>query len=140
MAEKMGTVVSGFHHAALRAADFDASVRFYTRGLGMKQVLAWGEGDGRAVMLDAGNGNRIEVFAGASGGHPPKEADRALLHLAFSTANCDKALEAARAAGAVVTAEPKTVTIPSTPPAVVRIAFCTGPDGEVLEFFQSSDV
>jgi glyoxylase I family protein len=129
--------VSGFHHAALRAADFDASVRFYTRGLGLKQVLAWGEGGERAVMLDAGNGNRVEVFAGGKEGQQPEGA---LLHLAFRTSNCDRALEAARAAGAVVTAEPKTVTIPSTPPAVVRIAFCKGPDGEVLEFFQSADV
>ena len=32
--------------------------------------------------------------------------------------------------------EPKTLTIPSTPPAEVRIAFCTGPDGETIEFFQ----
>ena len=137
MASTDDTTVSGFHHAALRAARFDASVRFYTRGLGLKQVLAWGEGEGKAVMLDAGNGNCIEVFAGGSKG---KQPEGALLHLAFRTSNCDRALEAARAAGAVVTAEPKTVTIPSTPPAVVRIAFCTGPDGEVLEFFQSTDV
>ena len=137
MAAPVDLVVSGFHHAALRAADFEASVRFYTRGLGMKQVIAWGNGAEKAVMLDAGNGNRLEIFAGGILGRQP---DGALLHLAFRAVNCDRALEAARAAGAVVTAEPKTVTIPSTPPAVVRIAFCTGPDGEVLEFFQSSDV
>ena len=137
MAAPGDTMVSGFHHAALRAADFDASVRFYTRGLGMKQVLAWGEGKGRAVMLDAGNGNCMEVFAG---GDPGQHPEGALLHLAFRTSNCDRTLEAARAAGAVVTEEPKSVTIPSVPPAVVRIAFCKGPDGEVLEFFQSSDV
>ena len=137
MAAPVDSIVSGFHHAALRAADFEASVRFYTGGLGMKQVIAWGSGAEKAVMLDAGNGNRLEIFAG---GMPGRQTDGALLHLAFRAVNCDRALEAARAAGAVVTAEPKTVTIPSTPPAVVRIAFCTGPDGEVLEFFQSSDV
>jgi glyoxylase I family protein len=136
MAASEETMVSGFHHVALRAADFDASVRFYTRGLGLKPVLSWGEGDGRAVMLDAGNGNRVEVFAGGAAG---KQPEGALLHMAFRTADCDRAIEAARAVGAVVTDEPKTVTIPSTPPTVVRIAFCKGPDGEVLEFFQSSD-
>lgn len=136
MAASGDTMVSGFHHVALRAADFEASVRFYTRGLGLKQVLAWGEGDGRAVMLDAGDGNRIEVFAGGTAGPKPEGA---LLHLAFRTADCDRATEAARAAGAMVTDEPKTVTIASTPSAVVRIAFCKGPDGEVLEFFQSRD-
>jgi glyoxylase I family protein len=86
-------------------------------------------------MLDAGNGNRMEVFAGGTGGQHPEGA---LLHLAFRTSDCDRALEAARAAGAVVTVEPKTVTLPSTPAAVVRIAFCKGPDGEVLEFFQDA--
>jgi glyoxylase I family protein len=59
--------------------------------------------------------------------------------MAFRTPDCDRALEAARAAGGVVTDEPKTVTIPSVPPAEVRIAFCTGPDHEVIEFFQSKD-
>ncbi len=136
MASSHDAPVSGFHHAALRAADFDASVRFYTHGLGLKQVLAWGEGKGRGVMLDAGSGNRMEIFAGGESGPKPEGA---FLHLAFKTPDCDKALEAARAAGAEITAEPKTVTIASTPPAVVRIAFCKGPDGEVLEFFQSND-
>ena len=129
--------LSGFHHVALRARDFDASVLFYTRGLGLAKRLAWGEGDGRAVMLDAGNGNCLEVFAGGAAGLKPEGA---LLHLAFKTSDCDGALAAARAAGAVVTQDPTTVTIPSSPPASVRIAFCKGPDGEVIEFFQSSDV
>jgi len=79
-------------------------------------------------------------WSSAAGSWSNGQADRALLHLAFNTTDCDRALEAARAAGAIVTAEPKTVTIPSTPPAVVGIAFCTGPDGEAIEFFQSSDV
>jgi glyoxylase I family protein len=142
MAE-MARKVTGFHHAALRARDFDASVRFYTRGLGLSPKIAWGEGDGRAVMLDAGNGNALEIFADGSqadGGKGGGEPEGALLHLAFRTGDCDMALEAARAAGAVVTQEPKTVTIPAAKPAVVRIAFCKGPDGELIELFQSDDV
>jgi len=129
--------LNGIHHAAMRVRDFDASLRFYTRGLGFSRKLAWGEGDGRAAMLDAGNSNCIELFAGGTGKRMPEGT---LLHLAFKTVNCDLALEKARAAGAVVTQEPETVVIPSVPAATVRIAFCKGPDGEVIEFFQSDDV
>ena len=39
---------------------------------------------------------------------------------------------------AVVTIEPKDVVIQSRPsPCPVRLAFCKGPDGEVIEFFQN---
>jgi glyoxylase I family protein len=129
--------LEGFHHAALKARDFDASVKFYREGLGMTPTIAWGRGDGRAVMLDAGNGNHMEVFAGAARPERrPGEAEPLLLHLAFRTASCDASFARALSAGATVAAEPKTVTIPSDPPTTVRIAFCTGPDGETIEFFQ----
>jgi glyoxylase I family protein len=130
-------LVSGFHHVALKARDFDASVSFYKKALGLSPLISWGEGDGRAVMLDAGNGNCIEIFAGGPAAPRPEGA---ILHLALKTLDCDRALEAARAAGAVVTHEPKTVAIPSAKPTTVRIAFCTGPDGEVIELFQSDEV
>lgn len=133
--------IEGFHHAALKASDFEASLKFYREGLGLVPKIAWGKGDGRAVMLDAGNGNCLELFAGGAARTPrpagsPREPEPPLLHLAFRTPSCDAAFERARRAGAAVVAEPKTVTIPSTPPTTVRIAFCTGPDGETIEFFQ----
>ena len=125
----------GFHHLAIRSRDFDASVKFYTEGLGFTEKIAWGEGDGRAVMLDTGDGNYVEVFAGGSNAPKPEGS---VLHFALRTGNCDVAIERARAAGAEVTVEPKDVTIPSRPaPTPVRIAFCKGPDGEVIEFFQN---
>ena len=124
----------GFHHIAIRVRDFDASVEFYTQGLGFTKTLQWGEGDSRAVMLDTGDGNYLEVFAGGSAEPKPEGA---FIHLAFRTDDCDKAIEAARAAGAEVTIEPKDVVISGDRKAAVRIAFCKGPDGEVLEFFQN---
>ena len=126
--------LNGFHHLALRAKDFDASVKFYTEGLGLEQVMAWGEGDGRAVMLLAGNGNHLELFAGGSA---EAQGENAMLHFAFQTDDCDAAFERALAAGATVHMAPKSLTIPSTPaPQAVRIAFCKGFDGEIIEFFQ----
>jgi glyoxylase I family protein len=125
----------GFHHVAIRVRDFDATVRFYTEALGFTEKISWGEGDRRAIMLDTGDGNYMEIFAGAK--DQPK-SEGAILHFALRTDDCDAALERARAAGAEVTMEPKEILIPSTPhPTPIRIAFCKGPDGEMTEFFQN---
>jgi glyoxylase I family protein len=125
----------GFHHLALRVRDFDASVKFYTEGLGFSEKLSWGEGAKRAVMLDTGDGNYLELFAGGTDEPKPEGA---VLHFALRTANCDAAIDQARRAGAEVTVEPKNVDIPSRPAVTpVRIAFCKGPDGEIIEFFQN---
>ena len=35
----------GFHHVAIRVAEFDATVRFYTEALGFRKAVEWGEGD-----------------------------------------------------------------------------------------------
>lgn len=124
--------ITGFHHVAIGSKDFDASVRFYTEGLGLRATTRWGEGAGRAVMLAAPDGRIVEVFAsGNQGGEGP------LLHFALTSDDVDAAVARARAAGAQITMEPRDVDIPSDPPAPVRIAFCKGPDGEVIEFFQN---
>jgi glyoxylase I family protein len=124
----------GFHHVAMKVQDFEAAVQFY-KTLGFTEKISWGEGNGRAVMLDTGDGSYLEIFAGGSGEPKPEGA---VLHFALRTSNCDAALARARAAGAQVTMEPKSVDIPSRPAKTpVRIAFCKGPGGEVIEFFQN---
>ena len=125
----------GFHHVAIKVHDFDASVRFYSEGLGFKERLSWGEGDGRATLLDTGDGNYLEVFAGGSKEIKP---DGSMIHMAFRTDDVAKAIEVARAAGAEVTIEPKAINISQNPLTPVIIAFCKGLDGEVIEFFQST--
>lgn len=131
--EKLGG--GGFHHVAIRASDFDRSVKFYTEALGFKEKIRWGEGPKRAIMLDTGDGNYLEIFANGSPGPKPEGC---IIHFAIRTTNTDAAVARARAAGAEITTEPKDVAIPSTPgPTHVRLAFCKGPDGEVIEFFQN---
>ena len=127
----------GYHHVAIRASDFDDTLRFYREGLGFRVAVRWGQGDGRAALLDTGDGNYLEVFAGGkrSPGEPAPEG--AILHYALRTADCDAALERARQAGAAVTMEPKTLALESQPKITIRIAFCKGPDGELIEFFQN---
>lgn len=136
MAGKNKTIGGGgFHHVAIRVHDFDGAVKFYTEALGFTPKITWGEGDKRAIMLDAGDGNYMEIFAG---GKPDPQPEGAILHFALRTSDCDAALNRARAAGAVVTMEPKSLDIPSKPHVTpVRIAFCKGPAGEIIEFFQN---
>lgn len=127
----------GFHHVALRASDFEMTLRFYQDGLGFVRKYGWGEGDSRAAMLDTGDGNYLEVFAGgkrAAGEDPPEGA---LLHFAIRTPDVDAAYARAMAAGARSHVEPKNVTLGGDPPVPVRLAFVKGPDGEIIEFFQN---
>jgi len=124
----------GFHHVAIRVTDFEKSIHFYTLALGFVEKVRWGEGDKRGIMLDTGDGNYLEIFAGAKGPAP----EGPIIHFAIRTTDTDAACARAKAAGAEVTIEPKDVDIPSTPHTVpVRLAFFKGPDGEVDELFQN---
>lgn len=138
----------GFHHVCVKTRDWAETQRFYDETLGFTVKLAWRTAPERAAMLDAGDGNYLEVFedlsyVGASAG--------AILHLALRTTRLDAVADRVRAAGFKITMEPKDATItPSnagasvaggaTVPAAVpiRIFFCEGPNGEIVEFFQNS--
>ena len=126
----------GFHHVAIRSADWDRSVRFWQDALGFRMAVQWGEAPRRACMLDTGDGNYLEIFERdpVPGGVP---SEGAILHVCFRADDCDTALERARAAGAEVTVEPKTVEIFGEPKIPVRLAFFKGPDGEICELFQN---
>jgi len=124
----------GFHHIAFRCVDFDKSVNFYDEGFGFKRTYGWGAGDSRAAMLDIGDGNYLELFAG---GKPHVGDDGPLLHFAIRVPDCDASFNRAVKAGAKVTMEPKDVDIQGDTVVRVRIAFVKGPDGEEIEFFQN---
>lgn len=137
----------GFHHLALKAYDFDKTLDFYINGLGFAKAHGWGEDgrskgepDSRAVMLDTGDGNYLEVFAG--GPPPALEAPGGpLLHFAIRTTDVPGATERARDHGAVVTIEPKRVTPNhSERPLEFHISFVRGLDGEVIEFFDNPEL
>lgn len=129
----MSKTIDGFHHVAMKVKDFDEVVEFYTDGLGFKKGITWGNGDERAVMIDVGNENYIEIFAG---GKMADENEGAFMHIALKSQDCEKDLNRAVKAGAVVTVKVMNVDIPSNPVKKVRIAFCKGLNGEILEFFQ----
>ncbi len=136
----MNTILGGggFHHVSVKTRDWETTRRFYCETLGFTEKLAWRAAPQRAAMFDAGDGNYLEVFedlayAGAVNG--------AITHFALRTTRLDAVAERVRAAGMKITMEPKDATIPSTSstgPVPIRIFFCEGPNGEVIEFFQNS--
>jgi glyoxylase I family protein len=125
-------MIQGFHHLAMNVSNFDESKGFYIDVLGFSAAKEWGEAGKRAIMLDAGNGNYVELFE-----KPQTEtAEGTLLHFALRSDNCDEIIEKVRKAGATITVEPKNVDILSNPAYPVRIAFFKGPAGETVEIFE----
>lgn len=129
----MGSLICGIHHVALKCdgtAEFEKTLHFYQDILRLEPVRSWGEGENAGAMLSTGDG-LLEIFA--SGRKLPQGAIR---HFALRTERVDDCVAAVRAAGYPITVEPKDIVIASNPPFPARIAFCTGPVGEEIEFFQ----
>ncbi|MDF3131208.1 VOC family protein [Kiritimatiellaeota bacterium B1221] len=126
--------ITGFHHTAIKVADFELCLAFY-KALGIETARSWGESPKRAAMLDAGDGNYIEVF---EGGDADAASEARMIHFALRTPDTDAAHAAALAAGATEKMAPKDVEIPSHQgPLPVRISFVISPTGEIVEFFQN---
>ena len=125
-----------FHHIALKASDFNRSLKFYTEGLGFTVFKTWGEEDSRAAMLDMGDGGYVELFAGGEKVEMPENAAGNFFHLAIGTDCSDAAYERAIQCGAVSISTPCDANIcgpQGTLP--LHIAFVARPDREVIEFF-----
>jgi glyoxylase I family protein len=147
--KSLGTA-PGFHHVAIRAADFDETIRFYTEGLGFRLHFPFsvpGRID-RAAFLDAGDGRFVEVFGPGSTvqaegrrRYPNEEpTEGAVLHFCLRVADTDAAYARALGVGAVSRVEPGTRRLSEDPLVDVRIAFVVGPNGEVIEFMQSEQM
>jgi len=128
----------GFHHLALKTRDWDRTMAFYREILGFTVKIVWRTSPERAAMLDAGDGNYLEVFEDLAFVPSPNGV---LIHFALRTTRLDAVAARVRASGAKITMEPKDVTIATTNGAglvPIRIFFCEGPSGEVIEFFQNT--
>ena len=115
-------------------------IEFYRDTLGCAEKIAWNLSSTghRAIMLDTGDGNYIEVF------HDPDYTPAphgSILHFALRTTRLDEVAARVRASGGKITMEPKDVNITTTNGAgavPVRLFFCEGPSGEIIEFFQNA--
>lgn len=130
----MSVKVTGIHHIALKACgleQFQKTVSFYHDLLGLPVARTWGEGENVGIMLDTGAG-LMEIFANAV----DAPGQGAVRHMALAVEDTDACVDAVRAAGYEITREPVDIVIGSVPPYPARIAFCIGPVGEEIEFFQ----
>lgn len=127
-------MIQGFHHTALRVVDFDRCLEFY-HTLGLVTARGWGEAPKRAAMLDAGDGNYLEIFEGGDADAP---SEGRIIHIALRTPDTDTAHAAALDAGATERMAPRDITIPTHQGELpVRISFVVTPSGEIVEFFQN---
>lgn len=123
----------GFHHIALKCKDIEKSLTMY-KALGMKEIVRWGEGEGLIVMLDVGDGGRIELFANGSDEY---SVNGKWQHFALCVDDVDAAFAIAREAGFGEKIAPKVVPLKASPADMsINIAFVIGPDGEEVEFFK----
>lgn len=125
---------AGFHHVALRTTNLERSLEFY-KALGMTEIVRWGEGELEIVMLDIGDGGRLELFANRGVDYP---AEGRWQHFAIGVDDVDGAYSLALTLGAKSLIPPKTVPLDDARPApiAIHIAFVEGPDGEQIEFFK----
>ena len=123
-------MITGLHHVSLKCGtedEFKRAKSFYLDVLGFKIVREWPEG----AMIGFGNG-MLEIFNNGDG----IKTKGALRHIAFATDNVEEIVSKVKGAGYNVFIEPNDIVIRSDPEYPARMAFCFGPLGEEIEFFQ----
>ena len=122
-------MIKGVHHISMKCAtaeEYEKTMRFYRDILGLKVKREWDTG----VMVDTGNA-LLEIFK--SGGKD--KAKGIISHMAFACDDVDDMVKRLENEGYEVFMGPKDIVIGSVPPYPARIAFCNGPLGEEIEFF-----
>jgi len=124
------SLIKGIHHTSMKCCneeEYNKVVDFYQNILGLSVARTWENG----IMFAAGT-SLVEVF---------RDGEEALgkgviRHMAFATEDVDACVKAVSDAGYEVFIGPKDIEIPSSPSFPARMAFCYGPLGEEIEFFQ----
>lgn len=139
--------ISGIHHIAIRAIDFDKTIAFYTTGLGFALTHRWSlpafNLKSAAMLRSADGHSNLEIFDNnadipAQGRKIiPGESyvQTALLHLCLTVENAKDAYEQAIAAGASSCIEPSSFALGENGPTVTN-ALVYSPNGEVIEFIE----
>lgn len=123
------SLIKGIHHVSMKCAPeaYGKVKAFYRDVLQMPLEREWDGG----VMFSAGEG-LIEIFPNAA--DEPGQGD--IRHFALTVSDTDACVAAVRGAGYDVFSGPENVVIRSQEPLHARIAFCHGPCGEEIEFFE----
>lgn len=148
------------HHVSLFVSDIDASIAFYTEGLGLtlreafEDIVPISNSDEAiditfglpSVFLEGGDGRYIELHpAGPSEMSPPGFP---MNHLALTVGEVDSAYQKALDAGGTKyhfdlpngewDGSPLNVVMSGKHAEAMRMAFLQGPSGELIELYQSS--
>lgn len=126
----MGKIIKGIHHVSLKASneeEYKKTIDFYKNILGLEVAREWEKG----IMFETGTG-LVEIFNNADL-QLPKGTIR---HFAFAVDDVDACVRIVTDAGYEVFMGPKDIIIQSNPEFPARMAFCFGPLGEEIEFFQ----
>lgn len=138
----------GIHHVAVRTHDMEKSLAFYVGVLGFIVAADFDFEGVRFVHLDtspgnSGSGQYLELVEDGEAITPADDRN-VHWHLCFGTDRIEEAMAAVAAAGVEVTMPVtplelnNTATGPgsSAGPMHIKVAFFTGPSGEVVELLQ----
>ena len=143
------TNVRGIHHIAIRAEDFEKSVRFYTDVLNCTVRHTWSGPDRNirqaAILKSSDGASFIEIFdrddeVASRGGEKnlgEKPAGEVLLHFAVTVNDAEQAYREALEFGCRSCKPPVTLEL-GHPPVSVKNALVYGPDGEIVEFLEEN--
>lgn len=115
------------HHTGIVVSDLERSIDFYTRLLGFR-VVERGEFEGQPLAFLVIAGGLIELVQEGDGGLP----EGVVNHLAFLVDDLSAEMDRLREAGVRFVDE-----VPLPIYSGGRIAFCAGPDGELIELMQA---
>ena len=110
---------------------FDRTMAFYCGTLGCEPVRAWDTDGRRGAFVDTGN-CILELGLRDDG----VREYGALHHLALAVDDLDALIPRLEAAGYPIVSGPRVGELPTNPPFRAYVAFCDGPCGESIEFFQ----
>lgn len=124
--------INGYHHIGLKVRDMDASLRFYTEGLGGTVVHSFPMGStGQTIyLIDLGGNAVVELLPG---GYAEPETNARWAHIALRAEDARAAHAQALAAGATERSAPGDADLGGL---LVTNSFVYGPDKEVIEFFE----
>jgi len=117
-------MTQGIHHVAVRVADLERAIAFYTELLGFA-VRTLDADAGIAFLAHPSGGCELELIAGRQDHH---DGDGLVHHVAFGVADIDGAFARLQAAGVAMLDD-----APKTGSSGRRLFSFRGPDGERLQ-------
>ncbi len=121
-------MVRGVHHVAVRTADIEKAVEFYTNALGFREEMRLSFEDGSYLAQVKAGDSMVELFGGGRPGGEDR-GEVGYTHIALEVDSVDREYERLRKLGYEFHVEPQDVQ-------GIRCAFFRDPDGNPIELIQ----